>query len=162
MLETSNQIHKLIASNKIVLDPLRLAIQFNGLQDSTIIDDFLCNQYGIYCELNQKKCITYAISPYISKNSSSLETLFSALTTCLDIDIARCKVGQGRNQHLAIPGGSEENKFSPDGDDDDDDDEIIDTSSINIQRDLSYLTVNIDRYQANRITQKISKNLINQ
>ena len=147
MLETSNQIHKLITSNKIILDPLRLALQFNGSPDSTIIDDFLCNQYGIYCELNQKKCITYAISPYMSKNVSSLETLFSALKS---LDVASI-----------LRGEENEIKISPSFDLSNDDDEIIDTLSINLQRDLSYLSANIQN-QANKITKKLSKNLINQ
>jgi len=85
----------------------------------------------------------------MSKNVSSLESLFFALKS---LDVASI-----------LRSEENENKLSPSFDlsNDDNDDEIIDTLSINLQRDLSYLSANIQN-QANKITIKLSKNLINQ
>ena len=51
-------------AGRIVLDPLRLCVRFKGCSTATEIDDRLCEENGIYCELNEASCITYAIPPF--------------------------------------------------------------------------------------------------
>ena len=45
------------------VDPLRLTVSFPHAPDATTVDDWLCDEHGLFCELNLPKCITYVIPP---------------------------------------------------------------------------------------------------
>ena len=62
------------------LDPLRLTLRF-AMKDNQVIDDRICVEDGIYCELNLKSCITYHMSVYSTKQT--LETLTCSLRRAL-------------------------------------------------------------------------------
>lgn len=62
-----------VVSKNLVVDPLRLSIRF-GNRDSLAIDEKMCKYDGVYCELNLKDCITYAI-PMGARYSNSLTRL---------------------------------------------------------------------------------------
>ena len=56
---------------RLQVDPLRLTVSFPGAPDgdATKVDDWLCDEHGIYCELNLPKCITYVIPPGATRES---------------------------------------------------------------------------------------------
>lgn len=47
---------------KLLIDPLKLTIQVDN-NESLNVDDIMCEEEGIYCELINKKYISYALSP---------------------------------------------------------------------------------------------------
>ena len=55
----------------LCIDPLRLTLRFT-VNNNQLIDDKLCDENEIYCELNLKSCITYHISMYSTKQSMAI------------------------------------------------------------------------------------------
>lgn len=54
----------------LMVDPLRLSLRLIGRDSRTELDDPMCDEDGIYCELNQRDCISYNIPLF-----STTETL---------------------------------------------------------------------------------------
>eukprot|EP00595_Chromulina_sp_UTEXLB2642_P001188 CAMPEP_0196763462 /NCGR_PEP_ID=MMETSP1095-20130614/4109_1 /TAXON_ID=96789 ORGANISM="Chromulina nebulosa, Strain UTEXLB2642" /NCGR_SAMPLE_ID=MMETSP1095 /ASSEMBLY_ACC=CAM_ASM_000446 /LENGTH=266 /DNA_ID=CAMNT_0042116677 /DNA_START=579 /DNA_END=1375 /DNA_ORIENTATION=- len=65
-----------LTANNLTVDPLRLSIRFGG-QDAIEVDDLMCEDDNIFCELNLPKSITYALS--IGSTTSSLTNLEESL-----------------------------------------------------------------------------------
>jgi len=61
---------------KWFIDPLRLTVRFPG-RSALSVDDKMCEERGLYCELNLDKCISYGIPP--GSDSKSLKKLRKAL-----------------------------------------------------------------------------------
>jgi len=88
-LDDSTAVAALQRSGTIALDPLRLCVHFSGVAEATAVDDDLCERDGIYCELNDRSCITYAVPAYSSLVNRSFEALSSAL-----LEVAASTSGQ--------------------------------------------------------------------
>jgi len=77
LLEDSQQVRE----KGLVMDPLRLTVQFRHPQrpslTSAAIDGLMCSQHGIYCELNLRHCITYALP--IGLTAADQEVLLQAI-----------------------------------------------------------------------------------
>lgn len=61
------------------VDPLRLSVRFPSCRDSTLVDDALCEDLGLYCELNLPSCITYCLPPGLSRDSPGFLALKQGL-----------------------------------------------------------------------------------
>ena len=55
----------------LIIDPLRLSIKYNiqARKNSIETDDAMCDESGIYCELNLSDCISYGVPPGATKNT---------------------------------------------------------------------------------------------
>ena len=63
------------------VDPLRLSVRYPSCSDSTVVDDALCDDLGLYCELNLPSCITYCLPPSLSRNSPGFAALQKGLAS---------------------------------------------------------------------------------
>ena len=64
LLEDSPLIKNSIEQGMLSIDPLRLCVQFEGRETRCEeIDNEMCKRMGIFCELNERAAITYAIPP---------------------------------------------------------------------------------------------------
>lgn len=67
---------KSVVMKGLVVDPLRLSVQLHA-ENSLLVDDDMCDRDGIYCELNQERCITYGIQ--IGSSSQRLQRLLQSM-----------------------------------------------------------------------------------
>jgi arginine/lysine/ornithine decarboxylase len=65
-----------VKSLQLLIDPLKLTIQVSN-DESLSVDDTMCEDEGIYCELINKKYISYALSP--CSTHDTLRTLKESL-----------------------------------------------------------------------------------
>lgn len=83
LLEESLMVKSAISEGRIAIDPLRLCIRFKNCTDATNIDDILCERLGIYCELNEPLCITYAVPPFSGPSYTHTYEAFILLSSTL-------------------------------------------------------------------------------
>ena len=127
LLDDSIVVREMTLKGLVLLDPLRLSVKFNKFADSTVVDDDLCESMGIFCELNEKNCITYAVPPYSSEYPESFSTLSRALKSIATIAAS--------------------DTSSVVAEDDDLNDEWIRCSSLVIVDQLSYVDTQIKFFQ---------------
>lgn len=72
---------KVLADLGLHVDPLRLTLRFM-MSNNQHLDDILCSEHGIFCELNLKSCISYHISLFSTK--ATLKALAAALKDVCD------------------------------------------------------------------------------
>lgn len=82
------------ARSSLTVDPLRLTLRFPGQADATVVDDWLCDVHGIYCELNLPGAITYVIPP--GATTAGLKPLRDALVLAAE----KFSVKSGKQEEL--------------------------------------------------------------
>lgn len=77
LLENSPDVKHL----NLLMDPLKLSLRFyqpqKGIRESLSVDAAMCDEDGIYCELNLPQCLTYVLG--IGCSESSLSPLLASL-----------------------------------------------------------------------------------
>jgi arginine/lysine/ornithine decarboxylase len=95
-----------------VVDPLRLTVRFPEYPSSAIsIDDWMCEELGLWCELNLPRCIVYCIP--LGAGAEDLRELQRGLILAVG-DSAAVKGGNGNTN-----GTEEDSVTAPDGGDTD-------------------------------------------
>jgi len=83
LLEESTMVKSAICQGRVVIDPLRLCVRFKNCTDATVIDDAICEKFGIYCELNEPSSITYVIPPFSGHTYPDTNKAFNLLSSTL-------------------------------------------------------------------------------
>ena len=71
-----------LRDSRLVVDPLRLTVHFPTYPNSAVeVDDWVCEQLGIWCELNLPRCVLYCVP--LGAGREDLVGLSSALTKAI-------------------------------------------------------------------------------